>query len=109
MPASISGSTQDKVFKALADPTRREILHLLRRHRLSVGELASNFDVSRPAISKHLRQLRAAGLVRDRVQGTTTMCELNAEPLKAVDLWLNEYKVFWNRSLQRLKDLMEKE
>jgi DNA-binding transcriptional ArsR family regulator len=98
----------DPVFRALADPTRREILRLLRRGRLSVGDLAGNFDVSRPAISKHLRLLRQAGLVKDKPVGTSRMCELNAEPLRAIDRWLDDYKRFWDRSLIRLKAHMEK-
>lgn len=99
---------EDTVFKALADPTRREILALLREGRYSVGELAANFSISRPAISKHLRILREAKLVRDTSVGTTRLCELNPEPLRAVDTWLTTYKQFWNRSLTRLKAHVEK-
>jgi DNA-binding transcriptional ArsR family regulator len=99
----------DPVFRALADPTRREILRLLRRGRLSVGDLADNFDISRPAISKHLRLLRDAGLVKDKPKGASRICELNAEPLKAIDSWLDDYKRFWDRSLMRLKAHLEKE
>jgi len=87
-------SATDAVFKALADPTRRRILSLLRERRRSVGEIASNFRVSRPAISKHLRLLRDAGLVVDRPEGTTRMCELNAAPLQQIDAWLEVYKTF---------------
>jgi DNA-binding transcriptional ArsR family regulator len=99
--------TEDVVFKALADPTRREILTLLRERRRSVGEIASNFRVSRPAISKHLRLLRGAGLVVDRPQGTSRVCELNPAPLRQVETWLDSYKVFWTRSLEQLKTRME--
>jgi DNA-binding transcriptional ArsR family regulator len=97
----------DAVFKALADPTRREILSLLRARRRSVGEIARNFEVSRPAISKHLRLLRSAGLVVDRPEGTTRMCELNAAPLRDIDAWLESYKTFWTTSLQQLKAHVE--
>jgi DNA-binding transcriptional ArsR family regulator len=99
----------DVLFKALADPTRREILALLRTRRSSVGELAANFRISRPAVSKHLRLLRAATLVRDRAEGTTRVCELNAKPLKRIDAWLGDYKEFWSRSLVRLKAHVEKQ
>jgi DNA-binding transcriptional ArsR family regulator len=99
--------SDDAVFKALADPTRRHILSLLRERRRSVGEIASNFRVSRPAISKHLRLLRDAGLVVDQPEGTTRMCELNAEPLQHVDAWLDTYKTFWARGLERLKAQLE--
>ena len=97
----------DAVFKALADPTRRQILALLRERRQSVGEIASNFTVSRPAISKHLRLLRSAGLVVDRPEGTARMCELNAAPLREIDDWLETYKAFWDTSLARLKAHVE--
>jgi len=97
----------DTVFKALADPTRREILALLRGGGSTVGDIASNFRMSRPAVSKHLRQLRSAGLVVDRPVGTARVCELNAEPLRAVDAWLAEYKVYWKKSLVRLKAHVE--
>jgi DNA-binding transcriptional ArsR family regulator len=101
----VTGS--DKVFKALSDPTRRAILTLLRERRRSVGEIASNFRVSRPAISRHLRLLRGAGLVVDRPQGTARVCELNAAPLRQVESWLDAYKTFWTVSLERLKSNLE--
>jgi DNA-binding transcriptional ArsR family regulator len=90
----------DLVFRALADPTRREILALLRDRRRSVGEIATNFQISRPAISKHLRQLREAGLVDI---GSLRMYQLSPAPLQQIDTWLEDYKTFWDRSLQRLK------
>jgi DNA-binding transcriptional ArsR family regulator len=99
--------SNDAVFKALADPTRREILSLLRERRRSVGEIASNFSVSRPAISKHLRLLRSAGLIVDHPEGTARMCELNAAPLREIDDWLSAYKTFWTTSLQQLKAHVE--
>lgn len=98
---------QDTVFRAIADPTRREILRLLRTGRRSVGDLASNFTQTRPAISKHLRLLRAAGLVVTREQGTTRICELNAKPLRAVDQWLRDYEALWSASLRGLKRYVE--
>jgi DNA-binding transcriptional ArsR family regulator len=97
----------DVVFKALADPTRREILSLLRGGGSSVGDIASNFRMSRPAVSKHLRQLRSAGLIVDRAAGTARICELNAGPLHEVDEWLAVYRVFWKKKLMRLKAHVE--
>lgn len=88
------------VFRAIADPTRRDILALLRGRRRSVGEIAEKFRTSRPAISKHLRVLRLAGLVVARRDGTARICELNARPLRAVDDWLRDYAVFWGASLR---------
>ncbi len=99
--------TSHLVFKALADPTRREILGILRNGACTVGDLAANFHTSRPAISKHLRILREAKLVKDTPQGAARMCELNPEPLKCVDAWLDDYKHFWDRSLARLKAHVE--
>ncbi len=97
------------VFRAIADPTRREILALLRGGRRSVGEIAGNFRTSRPAISRHLRVLRAAGLVVARRDGTTRICELNAKPLRAVDDWLRDYQAFWSESLRNLKRFVEED
>ncbi len=97
----------DAVFRAISDPTRREILGILRGGRHTVGEIASNFRMSRPAISKHLRLLHAAGLVVTRKQGTASLCSLEAGPLRAVDAWLHDYETFWSKSIQSLKRYME--
>jgi DNA-binding transcriptional ArsR family regulator len=97
----------EAVFRALADPTRRKILGLLRGSGRSVGELAGNFPMSRPAISKHLRLLRSAGLVVSHRRGTARICELNAQPLRAVNQWLRDYQRFWQGSLRRLKQFVE--
>ena len=99
---------RDLVFRAIADPTRREIIRRLRDGRLSVGELAANFQQSRPAISKHLRLLRAAGLVDTHERGATRLCELNAAPLRAVDTWLRDYETMWRGSLRQLKRHLER-
>lgn len=106
---TISADRRDVVFRAIADPTRREILRILRGGRRSVGDLASNFDTSRPAISKHLRLLRFAGLIRTHERGTTRLCELNARPLRAVGTWLQDYEAFWGASLRGLKRYVEEE
>jgi DNA-binding transcriptional ArsR family regulator len=100
---------REAVFRAIADPTRREILSLLRGGRHSVGEIARNFRTSRPAISKHLRVLRSAGLVVMHRRGTARICELNAKPLRAVDDWLRDYEAFWGESLRGLKSYVEEE
>lgn len=97
----------EAVFRAISDPTRREILRILRGGRHTVGEIASNFLMSRPAISKHLRLLHAAGLVVTRKQGTASLCSLDAKPLRAVDNWLHDYETFWSESIQSLKKYME--
>ena len=97
------------VFRVIADPTRREILALLRERRLTVNDIAGNFRSSRPAISKHLRLLRSVGLVRTERHGTARICRLDPEPLRIVDAWLKDYRQFWRESLQSLKRYMEDE
>jgi DNA-binding transcriptional ArsR family regulator len=97
------------VFRAIADPTRREILGLLRSGRYTVGEIAGNFRMSRPAISKHLRVLRAVGLVVTKHDGTARICQLNSEPLRAVNNWLVDYEALWDESLRRLKRCVEED
>ena len=100
---------RDAVFRAIADPTRRQILGLLRGRSCTVSEIAGNFRTSRPAISKHLRLLRAAGLVRSQRRGTSSVCGLNAKPLLAIDDWLRGYEAFWGESLRKLKNYVEEE
>ncbi|HEV3166466.1 MAG TPA: metalloregulator ArsR/SmtB family transcription factor [Isosphaeraceae bacterium] len=97
----------EAVFKAIADPTRREILRLLRDGGRTVGGIASNFRTSRPAISKHLRLLRSAGLVVTRKNGTARICELNGKPLRAVNEWLRDYEAFWDENLRKLKKYVD--
>lgn len=97
------------IFRAIADPTRRQILSLLRHGPQPVGAIAGNFRTSRPAISKHLKLLRAAGLVISHQSGTASVCELNAQPLRAVNAWLREYEVFWKGTLRELKRHVEEE
>src|SRR5262249_8896006 len=105
--AVLKPKQREAVFRAIADPTRREILGLLRHRKHTVGELAGNFRTSRPAISKHLRQLRRVGLVVSQNEGTARMCQLKAEPLRVSDIWLRDYQKFWAQSLQSLKRYVE--
>jgi DNA-binding transcriptional ArsR family regulator len=100
---------REAVFRVIADPTRREILGLLRGRAHTVNEIASNFRSSRPAISKHLRLLRSVGLVETRRAGTARICRLNAGPLRVVDRWLQDYQQFWRDSLRGLKRYVEDE
>lgn len=96
-------------FAALADPTRRAVLDLLRGGSLPAGRIAEAFPVSRPAVSKHLRLLRRARLVRERREGRRRLYELTPGPLKAVDAWLGSYRKFWEMNLGDLKTFMEGE
>ena len=97
------------VFLAVADPTRRSILDRLRRGDAHVNELASGFRVSRPAISRHLRVLRRARLVRERREGRQRIYQLEADRLEQVARWTEEYREFWQQSLTNLKRRLEKE
>jgi DNA-binding transcriptional ArsR family regulator len=99
----------EATFQALSDPTRRAVLDLLRRGSQPAGQIAEAFPVSRPAISKHLRLLRRAHLVREHREGRNRVYELNPEPLRAVDSWIEQYRVFWTASLNNLKSFVEAE
>ena len=101
--------SREAAFSALADPTRRAVLDLLRAGTRPAGEIARAFPVSRPAISKHLRILRRAHLVEERREGRHRMYQLNPEPLKAVNSWLEQYRSFWSASLANLKSYVETE
>lgn len=96
-------------FAALADPTRRAVLDLLRGGSLPAGRIAHAFPMSRPAISRHLRLLRRARLVRERREGRRRVYELTPGPLKAVDSWLSGYRKFWEMNLADLKVFVETE
>lgn len=97
----------DAVFRAMADPTRRAVLDLLRSGSQPAGQIARSFPISRPAISKHLRLLRRANLVREHRTGRHRFYHLNPQPLKAVDRWLKQYRVFWDTKLANLKAFVE--
>src|SRR5580704_2316802 len=101
--------SSETTFQALADPTRRAVLDLLRRGSQPAGEIAGAFPVSRPAISKHLRLLRRAHLVREHREGRNRVYQLNPEPLRAIDSWLDQYRRFWSVNLAGLKTFVEAE
>jgi DNA-binding transcriptional ArsR family regulator len=96
----------DRVFHALADPTRRRMLRSLAAGERTVGELAEPFQMSLPAASKHIRVLERAGLVRRTVQGRTHYCRLNPKPLSSAHEWLSFYERFWNERLDALEALL---
>ena len=96
-------------FSALSDPTRRKILQRLSGGALSVGELAEPMEMSWPAVTKHLKVLEAAGLLRRRREGRRHVVSLNAEPIKGAQQWMDHYREFWEGSLDRLADYLERE
>lgn len=95
-------------FAALADPTRRAILARLAKGEAPVGELSRPFDMSLPAVSRHLKVLERAGLVERRVDAQWRLCRLRGKPLREASEWLERYREFWEQSLDRLVDLVEK-
>jgi DNA-binding transcriptional ArsR family regulator len=98
----------DLAFGALADKTRRAILRRLSAGDITVGELAEPFEMSRPAISKHLRVLERAGLVRTDREGRISRCTLNASALQEAASWMDEYRVFWEDRLEALARYAER-
>jgi DNA-binding transcriptional ArsR family regulator len=96
----------DEVFGALADPTRRAILMRLTHGDASVSELAAPFDVSQPAISRHLKVLERAGLISRTRFRTARLSHLRAEPLRQATVWLAGYRDYWEQSYERLEELL---
>lgn len=94
-------------FAALSDPTRRAILSRLARGDSSVGELAKPFNVSLPAVSKHLRVLQRAGLLTQDRQGRVRRCRLRAAPMRAAAEWIQRYSRFWTEQLDALAQFVE--
>jgi DNA-binding transcriptional ArsR family regulator len=92
----------EPAFEALADPTRRRIVELLADGERSAGDLAAQFDVTRPAVSRHLRVLRESGLVRVRDDAQRRLYSLDARPLAELDEWLQRYRGFWAQRLDAL-------
>ncbi|GAA0540782.1 ArsR/SmtB family transcription factor [Chitinophaga japonensis] len=97
------------VFQAIADPTRREIIHLLARQPLNLNAVAENFDISRPAVSKHIRILTECGLVVIKQQGRERYCRAELGKLKEVAEWTEQYRSFWTQKLDALEDFLAKE
>jgi DNA-binding transcriptional ArsR family regulator len=104
-----SSRTLNRTFAALADPTRRCILAHLARGNRCVTHLAKPHAMSLPAVSKHLRLLEKAGLLRRRRYGRMHEMRLDAKPLRQAALWVEAYRKFWQGSLDRLAEYLEKE
>ena len=102
--------TQDKLsstFAALADPTRRAILARLASGEASVGELAKPMKMTMPAVTKHLKVLQRAGLIRQERRAPFRPCYLVAEPLKEASDWMEKYRKFWEESFDRLDEYLK--
>ncbi|SPM42557.1 DNA-binding transcriptional regulator, ArsR family, partial [Mycobacterium numidiamassiliense] len=100
-------ATPDRIFLALANPVRRELLEILARQQLSAGELSERFELSRPAVAEHLKVLREAGLVADEPQGRHRIYRLTAEPLAELNDWLHPFERFWRGRLAVLAEAAE--
>ena len=97
------------VFRALGDPTRRQILAQLAQGDQTVGQLAEPLSMSLAAASKHIKALEEAGLIARQVLGRTHVCRLNAAPLRVADTWLRHYERFWGDRLDRLEALLRQD
>ncbi|MEO8446765.1 MAG: metalloregulator ArsR/SmtB family transcription factor [bacterium] len=91
------------VYQAIADPNRRAILHMLSEQKLTLNKIADNFDVSRPAISKHIKILSECGLISIEQKGRERYCEARLEKLSEVSDWVEQYRKFWNEKLDALE------
>ena len=92
----------DRVFAALSDPTRRAIVARLARGEANVGELAAPFDMTLPAITKHLKVLERAGLLSREIDGRVHRCKLIAQPIEEAVAWIERHQKFWNQQLDAL-------
>ena len=95
------------VFQAIGDPTRRENINLLSQQSLNLNAVTENFDVSRPAISKHIKILSECGLIIIRQQGRERYCEADLKNLSAVSDWVEQYRVFWTAKLDALGKFLD--
>jgi|SRR5947207_14964797 DNA-binding transcriptional ArsR family regulator len=91
------------VFQAIADPTRREIINLIAHQQLNLNAVADNFNISRPAISKHIKILTECGLIVIKQQGRERYCEAQLRTLNEVSAWADQYKTFWTSKLNALE------
>lgn len=99
---------EDKIFQSLADPSRRAILMSLTRREAAVNELTARFDISQPAVSQHLANLKEAGLVRARREGRCVYYRVQPRGMKPLIDWIAHYRAFWTEHVDRLEQLLEK-
>jgi DNA-binding transcriptional ArsR family regulator len=97
------------VFRAIADPTRREIINLIAHRSLNLNSVAENFDVSRPAISKHIKILTECGLIVIKQIGRERYCEASLKQLNEVSNWVERYRAFWTSKLDALENFLDQQ
>ena len=107
--AMTTGNPSLDVFRAVSDPTRRQILDLLTEGERAVRDLITAFSMTQPAISQHLKILREAGLVEDRREGRLRIYSLRPEPLRAIYDWAQHFEQFWDERLDELGDYLDRE
>ena len=95
------------VFQAIADPTRREIINLIAYQSLNLNAIADNFDVSRPAISQHIKILTECGLIVVKKQGRERFCEAKLQPLNQVTDWIEPFRKLWDHQFDKLDNVLE--
>ena len=105
MPTAIAA--RDRIFQALADPSRRAILESLMRGEAGVNDLTARFDISQPAVSQHLATLKGAGLVNARREGRRVYYRVRPRGMKPLIDWMAHYRVFWTEHVERLERLLE--
>lgn len=97
------------VFQAIADPTRRQIISMIAGQQMNLNSIAEQFDISRPAISKHIKILTQCGLITIRQQGRERYCEASLQKLNEVSQWIEQYRVFWTKKLGALEEFLARE
>jgi DNA-binding transcriptional ArsR family regulator len=95
------------VFQAIADPTRREILHLIATKPLNVNTVAEKFDMSRAAIYKHMKILSECGLLNVKQQGRERICQAELKQLKTVSTWIDQYRIYWEQKFDSLDQYLK--
>jgi DNA-binding transcriptional ArsR family regulator len=95
------------VFQAIADPTRRAIINMIANQPMNLNAVAEQFDVSRPAISKHIKILTQCGLISINQLGRERYCEAKLQKLNEVSEWVEQYRIFWNKKLDALENFLE--
>ncbi|HYG14829.1 MAG TPA: metalloregulator ArsR/SmtB family transcription factor [Bacteroidia bacterium] len=95
------------VFQAIADPTRREIINLVAFNKMNLNSIADKFDMSRPAISQHIKVLTECGLIAIKKQGRERYCEAQLKALSEVNNWIERYRQLWDERYNRLDDVLK--
>lgn len=103
----MAATARRDVFQAIADPTRREIIQLVAKRPLNLNAIAENFDMSRPAISQHIKVLTECGLIVVHQKGRERYCEAQLQQLTEVASWVNQYQTFWNAKLDALEQFLD--